>query len=249
MSFHTLGFFENGDFTLNGDIQPIVDNVETIQNNHFVPQIDKDIIWATAISVGMQRARFNSPTMRQVSPRFLSRVIGGALPTSTSYMVDDMRESPLKMRALEELAMEVTHDTGAAEDVNCFMGIRTRTRPKPAGPIWTMRGTSATTPTADVWSDLAVVWADNLPSGEYEVVGLDYQSAAGLAARLIFEDQRERPGCIARADPNQHVDPIFMNGNLGGWGRFSSNRMPDVQTVSNAATAPIGIFLQFVRIR
>jgi len=93
-----------------------------------------------------------------------------------------------------------------------------------------------------------VTWQDTLPAGIYAVVGLEFIGVTALAARIIFEDQVMRPGCVGSGLIASAPDPMFQNGGLGIWGRFNSNRMPNLEGLCNAADTAQTVFLYFVRL-
>jgi hypothetical protein len=78
-------------------------------------------------------------------------------------------------------------------------------------------------------------------------VGLQYIGVTALAARLVFEDQWERPGCIGAGLGTSQQHPMFSKGGLGNWGRFNANRMPSVEFLANAADTAEEVYLDFIR--
>ncbi len=247
MSFHTVGYFENIAEDLLLDIQPLPDEIMAIRNNHFYPNTDWSILYVNPFAGDLLRARLVSPTYRQFSPPFITPVGSGALPTPGAF-VADWRANPLTMRQFEELELDAEQDSVGAQDVFAVLGMTRNPRPAPAGNVYTMRGTSATTVTADAWTLLTMVWADTLPNGTYSVVGLRTAATTGIASRLIFPDQVERPGTPCVITEGASYLPLFLNGALGEFGRFDANRMPDVQLWSSAADTAATVYLQFVRV-
>jgi hypothetical protein len=69
-----------------------------------------------------------------------------------------------------------------------------------------------------------------------------------LSGRLIFEDQIDRPGGIGSSAADLNNEPMFLKGGLGVWGRFNSNRMPNVEFLCNAADTAQEIYLDIIRV-
>jgi len=111
-----------------------------------------------------------------------------------------------------------------------------------------MRGAGTTTAAAGVWTQCPITWQDTLPAGIYAVVGLEFVGVTALAARVIFEDQVPRPGCVGSGLLATGSNDIFLGGRLGIWGRFNSNRMPNIEILCNAADTAQTVFLYFSRL-
>lgn len=249
MSFHCIAWSESYNTAVLEDLAPVTDEIITIQNSHFVPQRDYNILWCCGLGTDLQRLRFVSPSLRQMTNSHVRplqpTLVGANNPNIAAFL-----RKPLRIKALEELAVESVHDAGVAQRITAIAGIQwARIMPVPNGDVYTMRGTSITAVTANAWTTVTITWDDTLPLGTYAVVGMEYFSANAQAARLVFEDQVNRPGCVGVTDRNQRGAEIFRGGDLGVWGYFNSNRMPNVQALANAADAAADIYLDFVRVR
>lgn len=246
--FHCLGFFENITQDVETDIQPIVDDIFVIQNNHFLPQVDRNLMWAAFLATDGVTARIITPSLRQVTTPFIRPVSTSLLP-GNQVNVADYRANPLRLRGLEELQVNAEQTSAGAADVVIMMGLEvTPISPMPSGDVYTLRGTGTTTVTANAWSTVAITWQDTLPAGNYAVVGLQGNSVTGYAARLIFEDQWPRPGGLLTQAEDAATHQMFMKGGLGIWGRFNSNRMPVVQYYCASADTAQVIYIDLIRV-
>jgi len=251
MSYHTCAFrgtLNAG--SANEDVAAVADDILVVQNNHFLPQRDYDIIWAYAQSTTINRARIGSPSNRQITLPFIRPVQQGAAPPTDPNFAD-YRTNPFRIRGLEELAIEATTDLAMGnETAFIILGLQDNYQPPPPGDVFTMRGTSTSAATANVWTSLSVVtWADILPAGTYAVVGVEVIGAACIAARLIFENQTLRPGVLGVTAIGNRSGLPFYKGGFGMLGQFTSTRMPIVQVLATAATASWSIYLDIVRLR
>ena len=246
--FHTSAYLAAATATANFDSTAIVDNIMQIQNGHLVPQMDMLVVFAKLNGVTGLRGRITSPTIRQISPVFI-RPIDAALLPATLTRPADWRRNPLRLKALEEVAVEVTNSAAGPNNMYTVLGLANAPiGPIPNGDVFSMRGTGATTVTASLWSQCTITWADTLPNGRYAVVGLNAFGTTAIAARLIFQETPWRPGCVAGATGVVIQDEMFRNGGLGVWGAFNNYAMPNVEFLCNAADTAQEVYLDLIRI-
>lgn len=248
MPFH-LAAYRNAALAnvANTDISAVTDDILAIANNHFLPQQDYDMIFAYAGSATLSRARINSPTNRQITVPFI-RPINQAVIPANNYNFADYTDRPFRVKALEELAVEATSAVAMTEVFFALVALQTNFQPVPQGNVFTMRGTSVTAATSGAWSTLAVTWADNLPQYQYIVTGLEVQSTNAVAARIIFEQQVERPGTISITSLANRQPYGVYKGSLGVFGRFVTTRMPIIQVLCNGADAAHEIYMEIMRV-
>ena len=245
MSFHLLAYNGTAATTIT-DIAPITDNVINIVNSHFFPQNDMSLIWATGMSANVSRVRISQPSLRLITLPWIRPLIGTAVPGNHDKVADYTR-SPLRIRGLEELAIDAIDASGG--DFFGLLALQDSYEAPPAGgDVYTLRGTSSTAAVDSSWTTVTVTWEDKLPDGVYSVIGLSVVGANAPAARLIFEGQTWRPGCIATADEENQGDDLFRWGRLGVWGRFRQTAMPQVQVLSNTTTSSWQIYLDIVKV-
>lgn len=246
--FHTVAWVRSSDATANLDQTPVADGIMAIVNAHFQPQQDMYIGWARHNGVTQLRARLTSAFIRQVSPIFI-RPIDAALLPATNVRSANWLRNPVRIKALEELIVESTNSAAGPNNVTTVAGLfLSPPAPAPQGDIYSMRGTGATTVVADAWSLCTITWADSLPAGRYACVGFAAIGTTAKAARLIFDDQYWRPGCVGGAAEATIGDEIFRNGAMGSWGFFNANRMPGVEFLCNAADTAQTVYMDFIRV-
>ncbi len=232
----------------NFDVPALTDNVLTIANGHFLPQKDMDILFAYGAATTINRARIVSPSNRQITLPFVRPTNLGQNPI-TQQGIADFRGNPFQISGLEELAVEATSDLGCGtEDCTILLGMTVNPQSAPRGNVFTMRVTSVTASVADTWTTVTLVFPDTLPHGTYAVVGLEYVAVTGTAARIIFDDQTWRPGCVGQVLINNQAPQLFKKGGLGEWGRFRSTAMPQFQVLNSAAVSVHTFFMDIVRV-
>lgn len=84
-----------------------------------------------------------------------------------------------------------------------------------------------------------MVLAQGLPSGRYQVVGMDCIGTTLIGARLAFPNAGPRPGCLGRASLAvfPHPASLFRAGNLGPFGEFDSYAQPQIEVFASSAAA------------
>ena len=245
--FHLVAYSTSFNAATETEISAIADGIMAVQNNHIIPQSDRYLIWAMGVGLNMQRLRLVSPTLRQVTTPFIRPIEELATPGNLFHFMR-MSRVPLLLKGLEEISLFATQDSGGAERENGLLALsRGIVQPADNQQVFCMRGTSVTASVANAWTQIAVTWQDTLPVGKYECVGLECIGATELAARLIFEDQVDRPGCPGTSDEDTASWPAFQDGTFGVWGRFDSNRMPNVEVLNTAAVSAHTVFLYFRR--
>ena len=244
---HTSAFHLNATTQALANVPPVTDDVLAITNSHYQLNRDLDLVYAATFGAAITRARLSSPSFRQVTLPELLPYGGSVLPGSPP-LIADYRANPLRVKALEELGLDLSFTAGVADDVYGVIGLSGGFEPMPRGDVFTLRGTATTTLTVASWSTLSVTWADTLPAGQYAVVGLVGQSANAIAARLIFDGQSERPGSVSVNALTDQIPDMNVKGGLGVWGRFRSTAMPQVQILSDVADTSETILMDIVRL-
>lgn len=247
--FHMCAMRKASVVTANDDQTPVNDQIMLVQNNHFVPQQDMFLLFAKVNGVTLARARLTSPYIRTISPVFI-RPIDAALLQTTLTRPSNWVKSPLRLKALEEFAIEATN-TGAGGDIQTIsLGLAVDpVTPVPNGDIFSMRGTGTTTAVAGAWTQAAITWADILPAGKYAIVGMNAVGATLQAARIIPQNAPFwRPGCTGGPAEATIVDEIFRNGALGIWTTFNAYGMPNIEVLCNAADTAQTIYLDIIKI-
>ncbi len=248
MSFHTAAYFASIGAGANLNLAPIQDDMLIIQNAAFLPNRDFNLVYAFAAALELDRARLVNPSLRVFTLPHIRPINLALLPTTVTPIAD-YRRNPLKIRAVEELAMEVTSVAAIPpENVTCVIGISESFVPPGRGDIYTMRGTGATALTANAWTTVPITWADNLPAGSYAILGLESISATCIAARFILNGQELRPGVIGGATEGIQSNRMFRKGRLGEFGRFNTVALPQIQFLANAADAAETVYMDIMRV-
>lgn len=197
---------------------------------------DWDVNWSFAGGVGLTRIRLNSAQSRirgypNLAP-FMAATTGGDNPA-----VADFRGMPIRLREGENVNLQATNG-GAAATIALLSLARPGTPvDMPRADSRRIRWTASVTTVAYAWSSPAnITLDDDLEAGVYAVYGMSCFEASHLAARIVFQNQVERPGVLANQAATERPFPGFWGG-FGAMGSFYSLVPPFVQGFANAAAA------------
>ena len=241
MAFTIGGFAEDIDSAgANVNITALPDpHLFTSGDNLRVPNLNQlSFVFGGLGSGGDGLMRLASPSLRDISRLVVAPINGlndGDVEPSDPPAVMDMSRHPRQLATDEQLQVVIDSDTSAASFQWLFLGLSDGVPTVPSGEIVTVHATSSTTVTARAWTTTTVSFADTLPTGRYQVVGLRAVGATMIAARLVFKPGTWRPGCIA-SDAQTTIDSaLFRAGNLGIWGEFESVTPFDIEVVCGSA--------------
>lgn len=229
------------------DLTALADQIMTIQNGHFLPQDDLQLIYAWAGAASMSRARLVTPKTRQITTPFL-RPVNTALLPSTITPVADYRKQPFVCRRLEEIQVNGLQASGGAVPIIAVIGLLWQNIAPIVGDTYTLRGTGTATLTANAWSPVPITWQDILPTGRYACVGGNFISAGCVAGRFTFYNQYPRPGAIGTQTESAFPHPMFRMGELGVWGYFDTTTMPLVEFLATTADTAETVYMDLIKI-
>jgi len=200
------------------------------------------------------QARLTSPSLRSVFNQDIGPITNGAVfSTDPNIVMHPL--NPLPLIGAEALNFEVIADPAAGTPLSSALVWLSDGPLAPAtGEIHTIRATAAHAGLALGWGNGALTFAQTLPVGRYQVVGMRYNNNAvgattALAARLVFPGGIWRPGTYAsnlHATYDAHAG-IFRHGRLGVWGEFHTNAPPTLD-VFGSTIATHQVLLDLIRV-
>lgn len=251
--FHAAAFSEQ--IAAAGTLQPIAavpdDQIFTTGDDIRVPQGLANLLAAFAIGPGVSRARIVAPSLRafanlECAPKVVDESVTIDDPAGLVTFVRD----PLPLAAGESINFE--SDAGAAAGVGQVTGVILLgdgpVQPI-VGPMRTVRATAAIAGTEAVWVSGALTFSEDLPAGQYQVVGARCEADAPGAFRLIFVAGGPRPGSLScLGDEGAEVRGSRL-GAWGVWGGFDTNQPPtlEILSLSAAGTAQV-LYLDIIRV-
>lgn len=254
MSLHLGGFGESLDGAGNTqNLAALADPLLFTSGDTLrVPELDKIIMLAAGIaSGGTGQAQLVAPSLREIGSYLVTPVNGLAdadAEPDDPVKVVDLREARLQMRHRENATAEFNSDTTAAAFQWLLAMFYDEIRPMPNGPVRTLRFTNTDTLVADQWTNGSIDAVEEIPAGEYAVVGMRAVSAGLVAARLVPRGSGWRPGAICGDVDGYLGHPMFRNGGLGEWMRFVHDNVPSVDFLSISADSDQDVFLDVVKV-
>lgn len=246
--FHLLANFLSMANTANTDVPALEDSIMQIQNGHHVPPQDMGLLFAFVTGVALTRARINSPKIRQVAPSYINPVNSAILPI-TLPAIADMRQTPFIMRGQEEIVWEATSTDAGPNNTYVISALQQNFAPAPTGDTYTIRATSTTAAVASAWTQVALTFETQLPTGVYAVIGGQYNATNAIAFQMVFDNQFYRPGGIGKATNVLQPWRGQRMGGLGKWGEFNTVTLPRILVLNNSTDNAHEFLLDIVRVR
>ena len=222
-------------------------NIAALQDDHLftsgddlrVPTLNQLMaLWGGLGSGGAGLMRLQSPSLRRVNRLVVNPLNGlgdADVETNDPIAWMDLHRNPRMLDVDENLRVIIDSNTTAAAFQWLFLALGDGNITRPTGEIIQVHSTGATTVTARAWSSVVVTFADTLPEGRYQVVGLRAVGATMVAARFIFKPGTWRPGAPSMDAQGTQGIPLFRNGGLGVWGEFESTTPPDMEVLCDVA--------------
>jgi hypothetical protein len=234
--------------TTNTAIAGVLDNILARSSaNAFLAPKGSRICLSTAGGVNASRARINTPALRAVGLPYIAPIGTGVTALSPPNLADYGDFGPLPAEA-DEISVESTHSDAGAQIQWALMWLKFgRKEPQP-GMKYRLRGTSTITGVVGSWASGAITLDQTLPSGIYQIQGMDAFGTNLLGARLIFTGGGWRPGVLARNTVSSVPSPSFLDERLGVYGEFDSVTIPQLEVYVEAANSAQEIYLDVVRI-
>jgi len=248
MPFSVIGYTESQDSAVLVEIAAMADgqHVAVSGDDVFVPSFANYLFGYHFMGANFTQGQIGSPSLRSqlyvdVEPADVADEPG------TPPAVHMFPGSPIRLDVNEGLRTYMAEDNAAASRVSAFLWLSTGVISPVTGTIYTVRAVGATTLVANAWTNGAIVFAQTLRAGRYQVVGARVQSAGLRNARLVFPGQATyRPG-VAGCDADGDIEfPLFRRGGLGVFGDFDSRLQPTVDYCSASADTAEVIHLDLI---
>jgi len=242
-------------------IAGVVDPVLTVVGaNIQVPTLNKVLGLAAGVETTVaQQARLTAPSRRILALQRITPLQGNAaaasLPADPHHFIW-LGGTPLQMITGEQANIELFADPAAAQIQWGLVWFGDGIVAVPNGPGFTIRATGATALVPQQWTNVPIVFSENLPRGRYTVVGLRVQSTNMVAGRLVFVGTGSqgpwRPGVMGTNSDRHLEHPAFRYGpppDLGAFGEFEDTDTPSIDCLATAADAAQVFYLDLIQTR
>lgn len=247
MPYHVVAYTANNFNQTALDTVAVTDTLLAVQNNHYLPHMDLNLYGGLFYGANLTQVKLVTPRSRMVVPPVLYPVVGALLPPDRPHFFD-RRFNPFKLSAVEEVSLQI--NIGGTANAQNILGMfwGTSIDPVPQGDIYALHGTSTTAAVALTWTQIAVVWDQNLPAGNYAVIGSQHQSTNALLHRFFFKDQLLRPGFGSIASLQNISEPSYYYGGWGKLGTFNTFTFPTVEVFVNGTDNAHDVVMNLVRV-
>jgi len=209
-----------------------------------LPQSAKALM-AYVRGVNVNDARMNSPSIRAIGPPSMWPFDTAANPPNLPPLIRFKECGPI-VPAMDALNVEVSTIVAVAADAQALILFGDGPPQPDRRSSRTIKLTGAGTGVVNAWVATDFILAQSLPAGRYAVVGFAAFGTGLLAARLIFNDQPERPGVPAQQAFAEYDDSDFRYGAFGEWGTFQNTALPTVEVLAYAANSAQTFFMDIV---
>lgn len=207
------------------------------------------LLAAIGIGVNLSRVQIAAPSLLNTfSPEVYPNVVAAAPPAT--LQITTPRQDAVQFAPTEYFFPRVSRAGADAQPVAVLTWIGPAFVPAPPGRTFTLWGQVTMTLTAGTWVLGNPVWDQQLPVGNYNVVGMVVIANDAFAGRLVFPGGAQfRPGVVATpAYGNIQAENPFRMGEFGLFGTFSFNAMPQIEVLGVAAGAEaVTVMLDLVK--
>lgn len=180
-------------------------------------------------------ARISSPSLRRVNNVMIAPFsVTPAFVSGDEYTMHP--DAPRQLEVAESLSCEVNSDPAAPANHWGFAFLGDGPQQPVSGDMYSVACTADVVgPTLGTWTPGTIQFVEDLPVGNYDIVGMRLWHATGVAARLILTGQTPRPGVICPLNADDPDNFHHRAGRLGVWGSFHTNFPPAIDFMGSAA--------------
>lgn len=187
------------------------------------------------------RAQIQSPSLRQVANIDILP-LGLGLVFVTPEEISIHSQSPTPMRGDEAVNFLVA-GTGGGGQIHYGLVWYSDGPVQPvSGSIYSVRFTAVSAGTPLAWENIPIVFEQDLPVGNYDIVGMQIFGVGLVATRLNFVGGAWRPGVPGGVTMVDNIGHHFRHGKMGVMGNFHTNTQPTLDVISaTAAITNVGV--------
>ena len=191
------------------------------------------------------QAQLQSPSLRQIANIDLE-------PCGLGLVFGDPAElamhptNPIPLRGDESLNFLANTNPAGAQLHYGLVWFGDGAQQSVSGDIFSVRASMSVTAVADAWVNGTLTFGQDLPVGNYDVVGLRVRAAGLVAARLNFIGGAWRPGVPGAVAIDDKVSEQFRYGRMGVYGSFHTNTPPSIEIVGAAGAVTPTVILDLI---
>jgi hypothetical protein len=200
------------------------------------------------LGLGLTQYLLNVPSLRQISQPRYGTVNKALLAVDDAPILIMGDYAPSIMRS-EGYNYQVTTDATAGPNATHVFSFLTKGfKPCQRGRSTTIRATATITAVAGAWVNGGLTLAQDLPAGNYEIIGAAAYGTGLQAVRFRLPGAGYAPGIIAEQAPGE----FFLNnqrwGQMGSFGSFQNSLVPTIDITGTAGAITITMFIDIVKV-
>jgi len=178
-------------------------------------------------------ARLVSPSLRRINPYYI-RPLELAIDPAGDPIHAVSRNILLDLDVNEALECQIIADPAAAEQETVLVFLASGAIQPIDGKIHTVAFTITLALVAGAWAFSEIDFVDELPVGNYKVVGAVLEADGTVGFRFVPVGASHRPGAPTVPACNYEADKTFRFGNFGTWFTMSTLQPPGVEVIASA---------------
>ena len=216
-------------------------------NDIIVPSDIPNLVGIYANGVNITRCQMASPSLRRFLNLESSPIDISATP-QTPFRFTSLASDPILLDGEEALDALTSENGAGATRMNVFAWLADGPIDTVDGDVRTVRVTATQLLVPFNWTNGALTFDQQLPAGEYMIVGGRFNSAGLLAWRCVLPGNPWRPGGIGVTSDGGAEGMTFRVGNFGAWGSFRHNTPPTIDFCSATADSSETGHLDIIKI-
>lgn len=190
-------------------------------------------------------AQIQSPSLRQVANIDIAPV-GLGLTFALDEEISVHGQAAIPLRGDEALNFLVNGTATAAAINYGLVWFGDGPQQPVTGAVYPVKATSTILGVADGWVNGSLAFAQDLPVGNYDIVGMQAFGTGLVACRLNFIGGAWRPGVPGAINITGPVGRAFRHGKMGVFGSFHTNTPPSIDVLASAASTLHTVILDLV---
>ena len=249
MPMHLGAFHETIDQA--GALVPITavqdDTVFTSGDDMRVPIDLPFIVGSSALIDGLAplRAQISSPSLRRVSNLDIAPYSTGIAHADLST-VNFHTDKPIPVRADEAVNMNLQATPTVTMDQYGLIQFGDGAQQPVTGDMLSVRSVMSVNAVLGQWVNGNITFDQDLPVGNYDVVGIRVEEATTVAGRLSFVGGAWRPGVPAATSVTAHDLKMMRMGRSGILGTFHTNTPPTIDILAAAGAITPVVYLDLI---
>lgn len=247
---HLLAFYSSlAASSNNAKLNAVEDGQFTIANNQYLLDKQYRIMRAYALGAAVVDARIVVPSLRSITWPYIHPPDKAAAPSNDPSIMRYLGNGN-RLMAAEGVSLQATTDaTSGPLDAQGFLWIYPNFVQAPQGDCYVMRATaSIVNAVVGTWGRGSIVLDNDLPSGQYALIGADARGANVAALRFRFPGQDLLPGIVAEQAAGEFLTDHQRFGRMGLFGTFNSVQLPTIEVYALGTTSTQTLYLDIVKV-